>query len=247
MITPFIRKSPLSGAFFFLVSIFIPFQASAQKLPMEHFKLGAAVHYSRLHISDNATGFQEHLSWDIGYQLHALSSHPLSSRFSIESGIKGFLFSYEFDEMSSRARNEEGEYTGNRLVTSMKGDLRTYYLSVPVNLQFHPFESSFYLSAGPEISYKAGYSNGTLETDMYTEEGEILPRFHFEEEYTVPEESQDFLLAAKTGFGLNPGQTIPVNFELNILHSLTHYLDPDEYIDSWIRGASFSVSYQLER
>ena len=238
----FVFKVATPVIFFILVILLFQSPAHAQKHPSDHVRLGAAINYSTLHIRDNVPDLKKALSYDTGFQLHALRTHLLTSKLSVEYGIKGFLFSYAFDDITSKSRNEDGEDIDNSMiVTYMKGDLRTYYLSVPVNMHFHPFESPLYISAGPHFFYKVGYSNGTLITDVLT------PKYHYsyEEEYTVPENSRDFLIAASTGIGMNLGKTIPVNIELNVMHSLTHYLDPDKFIDAWIRGTSLSVSYQL--
>lgn len=237
-----LKRIPLF-LFLSLGLLFMPIQSiQAQSSIFDKLEIGASANYNTLHYDGDV--LNDIISYDYGFQLHVLINHVLSEKFILQSGFEYFYYTYEFKNQTIQQTNPNGGFTGNYYKNFMAESFSTSYLTLPVRVQYHPFSSQFYFTAGPEFSYKIGFSNGTYESVLYSENDERLQEF-YSDEYDVPESANDFLVSGIAGIGYNLNPVVPVSIELKAKHSITPYLNGGNYIDSWIRSFSLSVSYNL--
>lgn len=232
--------------FLFLGLLFIPVRSiQAQNNLFENLEFGTSLNYSTLHYESDGDVINDIISYDFGFQIHALMNHDLSEKFKLQSGLEYFFYTYEFEDQIIQQTGPNGETTGNYYKGSMTESFSTSYLTVPIRIQYHPFSNhSIYFTAGPEFSYKIGYSNGKYESALYSENGERLQE-SYSDEYEVPETANDFLVSGIAGVGYNLKPIVPLTIELKAKHSITPYLSGENYIKSWIRSLSLAISYKL--
>ena len=217
----------------------------AQNNLFENLEVGASLNYSTLHYESDGDVLNDIISYDFGFQIHALINQDLSEKFILQSGLEYFFYTYEFEDQIIQQTGPNGGATGNYYKNSMTESFSTSYLTVPIRIQYHPFSNyPIYFTAGPEFSYKIGYSNGTYESVLYSENDERMQE-SYSDEYDVPESANDFLVSGIAGVGYNLYPKVPLSIELKAKHSITPYLSGGNYIKSWIRSLSFSVSYSL--
>jgi hypothetical protein len=115
-----------------------------------------------------------------------------------------------------------------------------------VQLRFHLSKyGRIYLLGGPAFSYKVGYKNGQYETALYADSGEKLQEY-IEAEYNVPEQANDFLIAASAGLGYDMRQNgLPLEMQLTVKHSLSPYLSGVNHVTSRFNSFAISLSYAL--
>jgi hypothetical protein len=226
--------------------LFIPMRSvQAQNSLFENLEVGASLNYSTLHYKSDGGFINDIISYDFGFQIHALMNRDISEKFILQSGLEYFFYTYEFEDQIIQQTGPNGGTTGNYYKNSMTENFSTSYLTVPIRIQYHPFSNhQIYFKAGPELSYKIGYSNGTYESVLYSENDERMQE-SYSDEYDVPESANDFIISGVAGIGCDLGSVAPVKLEVKAKHSITPYLSGDNYIKSWIRSLSFSVSYKL--
>ncbi|MEX0856873.1 MAG: outer membrane beta-barrel protein [Balneolaceae bacterium] len=217
----------------------------AQGSLIEKIEVGASLNYNTLHYESEIDVLNDFISFDFGFQIHALINQNISKRFILQSGLEYFFFTYEFEDQIFQQTEPNGGTTGNYYKNSMTENFNTSYLTLPIRIQYHPFsDQQIYFTAGPEFSYKIGYSNGTYKSVLYSDNDERLQE-SYSDEYDVPESANDFLVSGIAGIGYNLNPVVPIAIEVKAKHSITPYLSGGNYIDSWIRSLSLSVSYKL--
>lgn len=206
------------------------------------FRAGASINYGGIYYESNGSALNDVWMNSFGYQVHVLYGYNLSSLISVESGIQFFVHRYNFEEQIPPETDQAGNPTVSFFRRYMDETVGTSYLSVPLNLTIRPLANkSFYAVAGPEIAFKVAYSNGTLIT--YSELDEVI---FFEEPYDIPERSNNTLLLASAGIGYSfESASFPMNIELGVKHSITPYVDGDNFVTSRIRNLSLTISYRL--
>lgn len=223
-----------------------PFQkVLAQSSLFEKIEIGASANYSALHYDSDDNTINDMISYNLGFQIHVLINHQLTNKLVLQTGLEYFFFTYEIEDQKIPETDFNGALTGNYFKYFMEESFNTSYLTLPMRIQYHPFSTQkIYFTAGPEFSYKIGYSNGMTKTILKSEDGKQLYEFP-SHVYDVPEEANDFLVSGIAGVGYNLNTVIPLIIELKVKHSITPYLSGDNYITSWLRSVSFTVSYRL--
>ncbi len=218
----------------------------AQNSLFEKLEIGASVNYSSLHYESSDGDFiNDVISYDFGFQIHALTNFDFSQNFSLQTGLEYFFFTYDIEELTIQETDINRNPTGNYLKAYIgKKDFNTTYLSLPIRLRYSPLSrSQFYITAGPEFSYKIGYKNGEYKNILYSENDEQLQEMSFT--YDVPEAANNFLISGVAGMGYNFRSIAPIKLEVKAKHSITPYLSGDNSTKSWVRSLSFSVSYSI--
>lgn len=233
-----------------IVLVFNIYQVNAQQSRHfdDGFSVGASINYGGIHY-EGSDGSYVNDFWSnaLGYQVHVLYGYRFSSLFSLQSGIELFVHRYTYDDLNMPETTYEGESTGNFVRSKMKeSSVGTTYLSLPINLKIRPISyKSFYAVIGPEISAKIAHSNGTLVTNLETDSGEVIVTL-YEMYYDIPERSRNTLISANAGIGYSFISSLsPLSVELRAKHSITPFLDGDDFITSRIRSFSLSISYRL--
>lgn len=216
----------------------------AQSSLFEKLKVGASANYNTLHYKSEGDFLNDIISYGFGFQNHVLINHDLTDKFSLQTGFEYFFYTYEIEDRTLQQTEPNGETTGNYYINSMTESFSTSYLTLPVRIHYHPFSNQVYFTAGPEFSYKIGYSKGLHETVLFSANGERLQE-SYSNEYDVPELANDFLVSGIAGVGYNLNHVVPLTMEFKAKHSITPYLSGGNYIKSWIRSFSLSVSYNL--
>jgi len=223
-------------------------QVNAQQV--KHFdngiSVGASINYGGIYYESNGSVLNDIWTNSLGYQFHVLYGYNISSVISLNTGAELFVNRYRFEEQRTPETDEQGQPTGDFFTASMKDAVGTTYISVPINLILRPLgNKSFYAVVGPDISFKIAHSNGTIITNFETNSGENN-QILFEESYVIPERSKSLLLFANLGVGYSfDTNLLPLNIEIGAKHSITPYMDGDNFITSWIRNLSFTLSYRL--
>lgn len=223
-------------------------QSKAQQI--RHFdsgiNIGVSINYGGIYYENSGNTLNDNWSNSYGYQFHMLYGYKISSALAMNTGAKLFVNRYKYVEQRNPETTELGEPTGNFISTSMAGTIGSTYIGIPVNLIIRPIgNKSFYTMVGPEISHKVSHSNGTLKTVIETdaeEDNEVI----IEEAYDIPERSNNTLLFVNVGLGYSfDTKSIPLNIELGVKQAVTPYMSGDNFISSWMRNLSVTVSYRL--
>jgi|GEM_PF-2611342 hypothetical protein len=229
--------------FTFLFSSIVSVQA--QDSFLNRFDIGGAVTYSTMNYESYGDFLNENLSHDYGYKFHLHYNHQISEKVTLLTGLEYLFFSYTFEDLETIETNENGDPTGRYFTTTMKEEFSSTHLLLPVRFKYHPLpEFRAYITAGAELSYKIGFENGTTETVLYTEDGAQTEDL-FVDEYNIPETANDLMVngTAGIGYSFNPG--IPITAEVRFTQSLTPYRSGNGYINSYMQGFTFALSYRL--
>lgn len=215
-------------------------------------RIGASINYGGPFFDSEFSQTNDFFTNSTGFGLQALYGFSLNSMFSVSSGITFFVNRYSSDEDFSPFTNEAGEPLGTGAITSMEGTAATAYAGVPVNLVVRPLPNkSFYAVLGPEIGFRIAHKNDMIvsridpipeEGDPFGDENGIISST----EYKNPELSRKTILFINAGLGYSlPSASLPLDFSLGIKQSLVTYVDREDYINSWLRHATLSVSYRF--
>lgn len=241
------KTFPLSLAFT-VIFVCYSIQASAQqdRHSDNGISFGTSINYGGKYIESNGIHLNDLWTNSFGYQFHVLYGYNFSSVLSLNTGAELFTNRYNFNDQKTPETNAQGEPTGNFITASMNDAAGITYISVPINLIIRPIgNKSFYAVVGPNISFKFAHSNAMIITNYENESGEIIQTL-FEDSYDLPERSENILLFAYSGLGYSlDSNSLPLNFELGAKHSITPYMNGDNFIASWIRNVSFTLSYRL--
>ena len=218
----------------------------------EGFSIGASVNYGGKYFESDSGGLNDFWSSAIGFGLHFTYSYPLSPAFALGTGSTLFVNRYTFEEQRMPWTDETGQPTGPEIVASMDGAASTTYIGLPVNLVIRPLsDRSFFLALGPEVGFRVGYRNGTIITREDppgdgTENGNGFDGAIFDENYDVPEQSEDLVLFVNAGLGYSiDSLRFPLDISLGLRQSATNYITEDNFADTWLRHLTFTVSYRL--
>lgn len=208
--------------------------------------IGAAINYGGIYFESDGEILNDIWESSFGYQFQVVYCYNISPVISLTAGLELFVNRYKFVEQRSPETNVLGEPTGNFFTTSMKDEVGTTYLTLPLNLIIRPIQNkSFYAIIGPDISFRVAHKNGTANSYFVTDSGQDKELW-FEETYDIPERSRNTLIFANVGLGYSlDSKLLPLNIELRAKNSITPYMDGDNFIKSWIRNVSFSLSYRI--
>jgi hypothetical protein len=243
-----IMKASILFLFGTLSLLLLPIrQAEAQTHWSDDLRIGVAVNYNSLHYDSEVDALNDMINYDFGYQVQVQWIRPLTSSLSLDTGLQYFVYRYKFDDPVNLITNPDGYPSGQYIKTISTEDFQSSYLGVPIHLRFRPFqERGLYLFGGPTIAYKVGYSNGSLDTSVYSKEDDEKLQVLFTSNYNAPELADDFLLTATAGLGYDFNRMqLPIDVSLSFKHGITTYMSGDNYVKSWIRSAMVSVSYTL--
>jgi hypothetical protein len=239
------KKISLSSLLVLLLICVAHINADAQQVLFKNVQIGGSANFSTLHYESDFSSLNDYTSSDAGFQIHITTRHDLSERIGLQTGLEYFYYSYDFS-IRQIVTDETGQPTGDILRTRLEDPIQTSYLSLPLRLQFRPVaERPFYISAGTELSYKIGYSNGELVTQRIPAEGDPIDEPELDSAYDDPERANDVLLSGTLGVGYHFGKSFPVTAEIRAKHSITPYLSGDNVANSWVRSLAFTLAYRL--
>lgn len=219
--------------------------AEAQKSLFDNFQAGGSANFSTLHYESEFSGLNDVISSDAGFQIHITTRHDFSERIGLQTGLEYFYFAFDFSTQTV-VTDETGEPTGEILRARLKDPIQTSYLSLPLRLQFRPVaDRPVFISAGTELSYKIGYSNGELVAQRIPADGDPIDEPELTENYDLPELADDVLLSGTLGIGYDFGEGFPVTAEIRAKHSITPYLSGENVAKSWVRSLAFTLAYRL--
>ena len=245
MINPMPIQLPV---LFVLTFVFSLPQLNAQQSANfdDGFRAGATINYGGIYYEGNGGSLNDIWSNSYGYEAHVLYGYNLSSWVSVESGINFLVNRYRFDDQRTPVTSNQGEPSGSFIKTSMEGAVGTTNLGLPVNFIIRPIKNkAFYAVVGPEISYKIAHSNGTIIT-VYETKSDEDNMILFQIAYDIPEQSNNTLLSVNAGVGYSfDSSSLPLNIEFRAKQSITPYVGGDDFITSWIRNLSLTISYRL--
>jgi len=234
-------------AFVFVFSLPQLLQAQQLRGFDDGLRIGASLNFGNTYFESDYSSANDDWSGAAGYQTHLLYGYSLSSLFAVESGVQVFVNRYRFEDSEMIRTNEMGEEIGVFAVMSMDETVGTTYLGLPVNLIMRPLGNrSFYALLGPEISLKVAHKNGTIVTEVVDETGDFdnleIPPFT----YDPPAQSNSSVLFVNAALGYSfDSHALPLNIELGARQAVTPYISGGDYINRWMRNASFTVSYRL--
>ncbi len=208
------------------------------------FRLGASLNYSELVFDKEVDALNDVWGASPGYQVHVLFEFPVSKRISLLSGLELISNRYKYIDSSTQATNNQGEPTSDRIIIWMKKTAGVTYLGLPVHVHVYPLKSrSLYLIAGPELAFKIGHQNSTLNTRFENESGDEV-WFQHSLDYDIPERSRDLMVFASAGVGYRlDSKRFPIDIQLKARHSITTFMADKSFIDHWVRSAMVTVSY----
>jgi hypothetical protein len=239
------KKLSLSSIFVFLLSGLFYNNADAQHVLFKNIQIGGSANFSTLHYESDLSSLNDDISSDAGFQIHITTRHDLSERIGLQTGLEYFYYAYDFSTRTV-VTDENGEPTGEILRTRLEDSIQTSYLSLPLRLQFRPVaERPFYISAGTELSYKIGYSDGELVTQRIPAEGDPIDEPELASTYDAPGQANDVLLSGTLGVGYDFGEGFPLTAEIRAKHSITPYLSGENVANSWVRSLAFTLAYRL--
>jgi hypothetical protein len=242
----FKKTPPLTVLVAVILSLAIQAFAQQGKHPDKGFSIGASLNYGGIYFERDGSFLNDLWTNSPGYQFHVLYGYNISSVFSLNTGAEIIVNRYDFKEQRTPETNEQGQATGNFFTTSMNDAVGTTYLRLPVNLIVRPLANkSFFAAVGPDVSFKVSHKNGILIT-RYASDSDETNENQFEDTYDIPERSRGtmFFLNAGLGYSIN-SNTLPLTVQLGARQSITPYMDGDDFITSWIRNLSFTISYRL--
>ena len=238
----------------------VPSPENSQSLSQPHnfdsgFNFGVSVNYGGLYFDNEFSNFNDFYKSSVGYGFHVLYPYSLSPVFSLSTGVTVFVNRYSAGENRGIFTDESGEPTGTESVTTMAGTAGTTYAGLPVNLVIRPLANkSIYATIGPEVGYRVAHNNDAFTTrlDPVPEEGD--PYWGMGDEdgvisvvsYINPEQSRRINLFVNAGFGYSFDEdALPLDITLGVRQAVTTYMGDDNFIDSWLRHLTFTVSYRL--
>ncbi|MCH8568988.1 MAG: PorT family protein [Balneolales bacterium] len=180
-----------------------------------------------------------------GFGLQLQYGYSLTPMISVKSGIGFSMLRYSFSS-EQQGTDETGNPTGEIIISESDGVMSNTYIDVPLNFVLRPLPNrAFYVMAGPQLSFKVGYTNRDFIARHISADGDVL--FVFDPvTYDTPERSNNILLLAKAGIGYSlDTMNFPLNFELGFGHSLTPYLGGDGFINNYTRTFSFTIAYRF--
>lgn len=217
--------------------------------------IGASLSFGGQNFESEYSMINDFYTNSVGYGLHLRYGYALSPLFSLNTGASLFVNRYSTGEERGSFTNETGEPTGPESFTSMAGTAGTTYAGLPINLVIRPLRNkSFYATLGPEFGFKVAHNNDIITTriDPVPQEGDPYwgevdeDGVLFVVQYDNPERSRNAMLFVNAGLGYSlDAAALPLDVALILRQAVTTYMDGDDYINSWLRHMTVSVTYRL--